>query len=134
MCSSDLEVDKAQATLREALALPGRADPHSRAEIEAHLALALLVQGRTELAEQVMEHGVPTGFGAEIELQFHLLGAALALARSDEKAVRDAAQAMAERVEATGYAVYAPVAAALAAAADDPPTLTALPQMLLLTR
>jgi hypothetical protein len=68
------EVDKAQATLREALALPGRADPHSRAEIEAHLALALLVQGKIELAEQVMAHGVPTGFGAEIELQFHFLG------------------------------------------------------------
>ncbi len=47
--------------------------------------------------------------------------------------MRDA-QAMAERVEATGYTVYAPVAAALTAAADDPPPLTALPQMLLLAR
>jgi hypothetical protein len=58
----------------------------------------------------------------------------LALARSDRKAVRNAARAMAERVAATGYTVYAPVAAALAAAADDPPPLTALPQMLLLAR
>ena len=81
-----------------------------------------------------MEYGVPTGFGAEIELQFHFLGAALALARSDRKAVRDAAKAMAERAATTGYTVYAPVAAALAAAADDPPPLTALPQMLLLVR
>jgi ATP/maltotriose-dependent transcriptional regulator MalT/DNA-binding XRE family transcriptional regulator len=128
------EVDKAQATLREALALPGRADPHSRAEIEVHLALALLIQGEVELAEQVMKNGVPAEFGAEIELQFHFLGAALALARSDRKAVRNAARAMAERVAATGYTVYAPVAAALAAAADDPPPLTALPQMLLLVR
>ena len=128
------EVDKAQATLREALALPGRADPHSRAEIEAHLALALLVQGEVELAEQALEHGVPTEFGAEIELQLHFLDAALALARSDRQAVRNAAQAMAERVAATGYTVYAPIAAALAAAADEPPPLTSLPQMLLLAR
>ena len=128
------EVDKAQATLREALALPGRADPHSRAEIEAHLALALLVQGEVELAEQALEHGVPTDFGAEIELQLHFLDAALALARCDRQAVRDAAQAMAERVAATGYTVYAPIAAALAAAADEPPPLTSLPQMLLLAR
>jgi hypothetical protein len=81
-----------------------------------------------------MENGVPTEFGAEIELQFHFLGAALALARSDRKAVRDAAQAMAERVAATGYTVYASIAAGLAAAADDPPPLTTLPQMLLLAR
>jgi ATP/maltotriose-dependent transcriptional regulator MalT/DNA-binding XRE family transcriptional regulator len=128
------EVDKAQATLREALALPGRADPHSRAEIEAHLALALLVQGEVELAEQALEHGVPTEFGAEIELQLHFLDAALALARNDHKAMRNAAQAMGERVAATGYTVYAPIAAALAAAADEPPPLTRLPQMLLLAR
>src|SRR5918992_361352 len=128
------EVDKAQATLREALALPGRADPHSRAEIEAHLALTLLVQGELELAEQALENGVPTEFGVEIELQFHFLGAALALARCDCRAVRNAAQAMAERVAATGYTVYAPIAAALAAAADEPPPLTSLPQMLLLAR
>jgi ATP/maltotriose-dependent transcriptional regulator MalT/DNA-binding XRE family transcriptional regulator len=128
------EVDKAQATLREALALPGRADPHSRAEIEAHLALALLVQGEVELAEQALENGVPTEFGAEIELQLHFLDAALALARRDRQAVRNAAQAMAERVAATGYTVYAPIAAALAAAADEPPPLTSLPQMLLLAR
>jgi ATP/maltotriose-dependent transcriptional regulator MalT/DNA-binding XRE family transcriptional regulator len=128
------EVDKAQATLREALALPGRADPHSRAEIEAHLALALLVQGEVELAEQALENGVPTEFGAEIELQLHFLDAALALARCDRQAVRNAAQAMAERVAATGYTVYAPIAAALAAAADEPPPLTSLPQMLLLAR
>jgi ATP/maltotriose-dependent transcriptional regulator MalT/DNA-binding XRE family transcriptional regulator len=125
------EVDKAQATLREALALPGRADPHSRAEIEAHLALALLVQGEVELAEQALENGVPTEFGAEIELQLHFLDAALALARCDRQAVRNAAQAMAERVAGTGYTVYAPIAAALAAAADEPPPLTSLPQMLL---
>jgi hypothetical protein len=81
-----------------------------------------------------MEHGVPTEFGAEIELQFHFLGGALALARGDGKAVRDAAQAMAERVAATGYTVYAPIASALAAAADDPPPLTALPQILVLAR
>ena len=128
------EVDKAQATLREALALPGRDDPHSRAEIEAHLALALLVQGEVELAEQALENGVPTEFGAEIELQLHFLHAALALARCDRQAVRNAAQAMAERVAATGYSVYAPIAAALAAAADEPPPLTSLPQMLLLAR
>ena len=128
------EVDKAQATLREALALPGRADPHSRAEIEAHLALTLLVQGEIELAEQALENGVPTEFGAEIELQLHFLDAALALARCDRPAVRNAAQAMAERVAATGYTVYAPIAAALAAAADEPPPLTSLPQMLLLAR
>ena len=128
------EVDKAQATLREALALPGRADPHSRAEIEAHLALALLVHGEVELAEQALENGVPTEFGAEIELQLHFLDAALALARCDRQAVRNAAQAMAERVAARGYTVYAPIAAALAAAADEPPPLTSLPQMLLLAR
>jgi ATP/maltotriose-dependent transcriptional regulator MalT/DNA-binding XRE family transcriptional regulator len=128
------EVDKAQATLREALALPGRADPHSRAEIEAHLALALLIQGEVELAEQALEHGVPTEFGAEIELQVHFLRGALALARGDRQAVRNAAQAMAERVAATGYTVYAPIAAGLAAAADDSPPLTRLPQMLLLAR
>jgi ATP/maltotriose-dependent transcriptional regulator MalT/DNA-binding XRE family transcriptional regulator len=128
------EVGKAQATLREALALPRLADPHSRAEIEAHLALALLTQGEVEFAERLMENGVPTEFGAEIELQFHFLGAALALARSDRKAVQDAAQAMAERVAATGHAVYATIAAGLAAAADDPPPLTALPRMLLVTR
>jgi tetratricopeptide (TPR) repeat protein len=128
------EVDKAQVTLREALALPRRADPHSRAEIEVHLALALLIQGEVELAEQVTENGVPTEYGAEIELQFHFLGAALALARSDRKAVRNAARAMAERVATTGYTVYAPIAAALAVAADDPPPLTSLPQLLLFAR
>jgi Flp pilus assembly protein TadD len=128
------EVERAQATLHEALALPGRADPHSRAEIEAHLALALLVQGEVELAEQVIENGVPAEFGAEIELQYHFLGAAVALARGDGTAVRDAAQAMAERAAAAGYTVYTAIAAALAAAADDPPPLTSLPQMLLLVR
>jgi hypothetical protein len=87
-----------------------------------------------ELAERLMENGVPTEFGAEIELQFHFLGAALALARGDHKAVRDAAQAMTERVAATGHTIYAPIAADLAAAADDPPPLTSLPQMLLLAR
>jgi len=77
---------------------------------------------------------VPTEFGAEIELQLHFLDAALALARCDRQAVRNAAQAMAERVAARGYTVYAPIAAALAAAADEPPPLTSLPQMLLLAR
>jgi ATP/maltotriose-dependent transcriptional regulator MalT/DNA-binding XRE family transcriptional regulator len=130
----DGEVGMAQATLGEALALPRRADPHSRAEIEAHLALALLTQGQVELAERLMENGVPTKFGAEIELQFHFLGAALALARGDREAVRDAAQAMAERAAAAGHAIYEPIATDLAAAADDPPPLTTLPQMLLLAR
>jgi hypothetical protein len=65
-----------------------------------------------------------------VALDRRFLAGAVALARGDAAAVRDAARAMAKQVSGSGYALYAPVAARLEAAAADPPPLAALPRLL----
>jgi tetratricopeptide (TPR) repeat protein len=125
---------RARALLQEALALPGLTDPRIRALISTHLALAELVDGSTELAETLLREEVPAGHGPEVALDRQFLAAAVALARGDAAAVRDAARAMAEQVASSGFALYAPVAARLEAAASDPPPLAALPRLLWVIR
>jgi tetratricopeptide (TPR) repeat protein/transcriptional regulator with XRE-family HTH domain len=125
---------RARALLREALALPGLTDPRIRALISTHLALAELVDGSTELAGTLLREEVPADHGPEVALDRQFLAAAVALARGDAAAVRDAASAMADQVSGSGFALYAPVAARLEAAASDPPPLAALPRLLWVIR
>ncbi len=124
------DVGRARTLLRDALALPGLTDPRIRALIAMHLALAELVEGSVELAEALLREDVPAEHGPEVALDHRFLAGALALARGDVAAVRDAARAMADQVASSGFALYAPVAAGLEAAASDPPPLSALPRVL----
>ncbi len=124
------DTGRARATLHEALALPGLTDPRIRALLTVHLALAELVDGSVERAETLLRDGVGDEHGPEVALDRRFLAGAVALARGDAAAARDAARAMADQVSSSGYALYAPVAARLEAAAADPPPLAALPRLL----
>jgi tetratricopeptide (TPR) repeat protein/transcriptional regulator with XRE-family HTH domain len=121
---------RARTSLHEALALPGLTDPRIRALLSVHLALAELVDGSVERAETLLRDGVGDEHGPEVALNRRFLAGAVALARGDAAAVRDAARAMADQVSTSGFALYAPVAARLEAAAADPPPLAALPRLL----
>ncbi|HZD70277.1 MAG TPA: tetratricopeptide repeat protein, partial [Actinomycetes bacterium] len=121
---------RARAALWEALALPGLDDPRIRALISTHLALAELVGGSVERAEALLCQEVPGEHGPEVALDRQFVLAALALAHGDRDSARHAAHAMADQVASSGFALYAPVAAHLEAAASEPPPLAELPRLL----
>src|SRR6266540_3356914 len=123
------EAGRARDALCEALALPALTDPQIRALIATHLALAELIDGSVERAEALLREEVPDEHGPEVALDRQFLAAAVALARGDAAAAGGAARRMASQVTSSGFALYAPVAARLEAAADPPP-LTALPRLL----
>ncbi len=124
------EAGRARDALCEALALPALTDPQIRALIATHLALAELIDGSVERAEALLREEVPDEHGPEVALDRQFLAAAVALARGDAAAAGGAARRMASQVTSSGFALYAPVAARLEAAAADPPPLTALPRLL----
>jgi tetratricopeptide (TPR) repeat protein/transcriptional regulator with XRE-family HTH domain len=124
------DAGRARAALCEALALPALTDPQIRALIATHLALAELVEGSVEPAADLLRREAAGEHGPEVALDRQFLAAAVAIARGDVAAAREAARAMATLASRSGFALYAPVAARLEAAAADPPPLADLPRLL----
>ncbi|MCI0575744.1 MAG: hypothetical protein L0332_32840, partial [Chloroflexi bacterium] len=122
----------AQATLSSALALPGVYDvPSMYIELQRDLALALLLQGEFEAAEAWLARSLPpAGIQPEVEIEWNLTKAAVALAQGHKPDVADAVAAVLERTQATGRQLEAVRARRLLAASDTPPPAAAIPWLL----
>jgi ATP/maltotriose-dependent transcriptional regulator MalT len=110
----------AQATLREALALPAVAsDAKLLNDLLHDLVVALLMAGSHAAAHQIMvAHSVEGGLW--VELEHMLLEGMLALAGSEIRAARAAADALAKYARSAGVRLYEQRAAQLANACAAP--------------
>src|SRR6266545_4463694 len=124
--------DEAVPPLREALDLARRTGGLFEPTIEQHLAMALLVLGEPDLAEQVAARPLPDGREMlDVQLQARLLRCLVLLHRREIPAVLAAADELARWMAATGVYMYRGLPTRLAATAADPPPPAELPRLLL---
>jgi hypothetical protein len=121
------EAAAAEATLRQALALPA-AESHRtlRAALQGDMAVALLAQGETEAAVALLAEEPAAGAAFWVGLDRQLLEAVVALARGETEKARGLATAAAAQAEAIGYRVLLPRAERILAALEQRPAAAAL--------
>jgi ATP/maltotriose-dependent transcriptional regulator MalT len=122
---------EAVTTARQALALPAAAlDPAVSSEIQGDLALALLLGGKMEEAQQFLAD--PTLGQADMWSGFHrgLIASIMALAEGNPAGAKAIAEQVGERANAAGFRFFSLSATRLAEAAANPPSLTTLPRLL----
>jgi tetratricopeptide (TPR) repeat protein/transcriptional regulator with XRE-family HTH domain len=125
-------VGEAVAPLREALDLARSTGGMFEPMIELHLAMALLVTGEPELAEELAARPLPGDrVTLEARCEARLLRAMVAVSRGDTAAVLAAADEIARWMATTGFQTYRGVAARLVTAAAAPPPLAELPALML---
>lgn len=124
------QLSEAQTTLRAALALPpAQQEIAVRLRLQTTLALALIADGKADHAAPLLAK--PSGdVPLWMELDRQLALAALALAQRDPARVNKIATQVAERARAAGLLYNAERAERLLHAANQPPPLIELPQMI----
>jgi tetratricopeptide (TPR) repeat protein/transcriptional regulator with XRE-family HTH domain len=123
------ELRQAQATLRQALALPDIAGKGISHALFGDLALAQLAEGAVTQAQQTLDEAPPP-VGVWPELDRLLVSGAVALGRGDTMAATTIATALAERAAVVGYELYIQRAARLVKAIHHPPPPAELPRFL----
>jgi tetratricopeptide (TPR) repeat protein len=125
-------VDDCVPPLREALDLARRTGGLFEPIVEHHLAMALLVAGGPELAEELAARPLPGGRELlDLQCEARLLRALVHWHRGDTGAVSATADELAGWMAATGCYLYRGLPARLVEAAADPPPLADLPRLLL---
>ena len=95
------------ATLRRILGLPGAsADASLMQEVHCHLVLALLAQGQVEAAQREWDSLTESNDPKQY-IEQNLVGGWLGRARGDLRAAEEYLRWARERMEASGYALYA---------------------------
>jgi tetratricopeptide (TPR) repeat protein len=123
------DLAQAQATLRQAFALPDLAGKWIHHFLFNDLALVTLAQGAVAQAQQTLEEA-PLVIGIWQELDRLLVTGAVALGRGNTAQATALAATLAEQAAAAGYQLYVQRAARLTEAIHNPPALAELPRFI----
>lgn len=127
MIAGDLQ--QAQATLRQAFAMPDIIDKWIYHFLFDDLALAQLASGEVTQAQQTLDEAPPT-VGLWQEMDRLLVRGMVALAQGDMAAATALAATLADRSGAVGYGLFVQRAARLVEAIHNPPPLAQLPRFM----